>query len=155
MKYKAGDNLLVKKGLNPEQHYGGVRFDEDMMKYCGHVITVENFCETIRAYRAAGWNWTDGMIERKVDMEKSDLRDGMVVELRSGKIDVIDHDERGYGTSEVVCCGNFNDDLTHKKDRDCDIMKIYELVWRRDEVEEMTLSQVCKELGRTIKIVKG
>lgn len=106
---------------------------------------------------------------------KSLLKDGMVVELRNGcKCIVIDdkimninsHDYLDYYDDNLISKLN----LTH-----LDIMKIYKLidasnlrcvlgegsghynlkiVWEREEPVEMTLEEVCKALGKDIKIVK-
>ena len=64
------------------------------------------------------------------------------------------------------------DDLTHVRDEEYDIVAVRrprykgdcmfkafefelgELVYERKEVEEMTLAEVCKLLGKEIKIIK-
>ena len=61
--------------------------------------------------------------------------------------------------------GNYDDDLRYKGRGNCeyDIMKILDMsefykkqkwTWEREKTKEMTLEEVCKELGRDIKIVK-
>jgi hypothetical protein len=76
--------------------------------------------------------------------------------------------------SEISCdVGFFDERRYNKKESDYDIVKIYktsndreymyhvlnrnseiEWDWERDSVVEMTLAEVCKALGKEIKIVK-
>lgn len=106
---------------------------------------------------------------------KKDLRNGDVVVHRNGQVGIIIpvHNaivyKDGYNTiSELL------EDLTSSNpiSQRYDIMKVYrpiypfqcqfsvdcftrgELVYERKEVEEMTLEEVCKALGKEIKIVK-
>lgn len=88
-----------------------------------------------------------------------------------------------FNTSNWTDLSDFSEDLQwHKEDKNrtehtlsVDIMKVYKpstpagsigqgykdnysntltLLWERAEAEELTLEQICKELGRDIKIVK-
>lgn len=50
-------------------------------------------------------------------------------------------------------------DLTQPEDKKNDIMKVerptqYKIMYDRNEVKEMTLAQVCKELGYKVMIIK-
>lgn len=104
------------------------------------------------------------------------LKSGDIVKDRSGDIGIVNaelgailqpnSDDTAYFTS-------YHDDLTNRFNSDYDIVAVrrpvtrddfslnafkYELgklVYERKEVEEMTLEQVCKALGKNIKIVKG
>ena len=64
---------------------------------------------------------------------------------------------------------NFNEDLTHSYSSERDIMKVFDVrrrkfpecittvcicTWEREEVKEMTVSDIEKELGYRVKIVK-
>ena len=71
---------------------------------------------------------------------------------------------------------SYNDDLTSKgNSKDFDIMEVYEqnngeyldgsvldknaikkmnLIWKREEKKKMTVSEICKELGYDVEIVK-
>lgn len=118
------------------------------------------------------FDWSDFM--SKKEFTKKDLRDGDVVKLRSGAIRIVLLDKKclldkhtgGYKLD------NIEDDLTHNCVEECDIMAVRrindpelinfsafaigrgELVYERKEAEEMTLAEVCKALGKEIKIVK-
>ena len=109
-----------------------------------------------------------------------ELKDGMVVENRDGNFYLIRTNFNGNkilsGNVAWNLLSNFDEDLKNKVDSSLDIVKVYlpnggcgnvlnvvfnkdylTCIWERkeeDEVVEMTLSQVCKELGKNIKIIK-
>lgn len=111
------------------------------------------------------------------------LKDGMVVETREGKLYLVRtnyNSEKILCNNESwEPVSNYNEELKIKDTmitdlKKLDIMKIYTplftnpcnnldytfhkdnltCVWEREEVIEMTLAQVCKELGKNIKIIK-
>ena len=105
---------------------------------------------------------------------KDDFKSGDIVTLRNGdklivtKKDFNDIDENNDNdlcdTTELntdlryesIWCGR---NITETEDKKNDIMKVerptqYKIMYKRDEVKEMTLSQVCKELGYKVKIIK-
>lgn len=107
---------------------------------------------------------------------KDDLRNGDFVIRRDGVkgVVVIDIDSIVCQNGNYVCFSSYNTNLVCINGstplQDLDIMKVYRgsksftccdslgvLMYDRDhvEVEEMTLEQVCKALGKNIKIVKG
>ena len=112
--------------------------------------------------------WSDFTTE----FTKADLKDGMIVECANGKryLALGDNLINGSGFLEIK---DYNNDLKsdinpHK----WNINKVYKveahhingifnnnnltLIWeRKEEPEEMTLEEVCKALGKEIKIVKG
>lgn len=117
--------------------------------------------------------------EKEKQFKKSDLKNGDIVELRNGEryVYIEKYNDRFiYSTDsdEVIVnlkdgeysrLGNYDDDLRYKGRGNCeyDIMKILDMsefyrkqkwTWEREKTEEMTLEEVCKELGRDIKIVK-
>ena len=117
--------------------------------------------------------------EKEKKFTKSDLKNGDIVELRNGEryVYIEKYNDRFiYSTDsdEVIVnlkdgeysrLGNYDDDLRYKGRGNCeyDIMKILDMsefykkpewTWERKKTEEMTLGEVCKELGRDIKIVK-
>lgn len=117
--------------------------------------------------------------EKEKQFTKSDLKNGDIVELRNGEryVYIEKYNDRFiYSTDsdEVIVnledgeysrLGNYDDDLRYKGRGNCeyDIMKILDMsefykkpewTWERKKTEEMTLEEVCKELGRDIKIVK-
>ena len=117
--------------------------------------------------------------EKEKQFTKSDLKNGDIVELRNGeRYEYIEkyNDRFIYSTDsdEVIVnlkdgeysrLANYDDDLRYKGRGNCeyDIMKILDMsefykkqkwTWEREKTEEMTLEEVCKELGKDIKIVK-
>ena len=113
--------------------------------------------------------------EKEKQFKKSDLKNGDIVELRTGEryVYIEKYNDRFiYSTDsdEVIVnlkdgeysrLANYDDDLRYKGRGKCeyDIMKILDMgelkwTWEREKTEEMTLEEVCKELGKDIKIVK-
>ena len=111
-------------------------------------------------------------------MTLSDLRSGMIVELRrgtryvvllnsnSGDIILAGSDEIPNLSSGWICCDDtYKDDLTCTSVlEDLDIMKVwdsmphklgvsYNLLWEREEVREVTLKEIERKFGCKIKIV--
>ncbi len=100
------------------------------------------------------------------------LKDGMIVEIRNGRKyllrtvcgELIGSNFDGW--IELTCDENLCENKYNNKD--FDVMKIYEshfclldgvfnesnlsLIWEREEVEEMTLEEICNALGKKIKI---
>ena len=109
---------------------------------------------------------------------KKNLKDGDFVVLRNGDIGVIVQNIEAIVLQDgsYLAVSKYNDDLYIESEwREFDIMKICRdvhcfnaakaefdrgssskyIVYEREVVEEMTLEQVCKALGKNIKIVKG
>jgi len=116
--------------------------------------------------------WSDFMNK---EFTKADLKTGDVVQLRCGELGIVITD------FEVIVCQNggwldfkhIREDLTDslygekydimvvrrpKRNYDCAFDAIHHdrgiIVYERKEVEEMTLAEVCKLLGKEIKIIK-
>lgn len=116
--------------------------------------------------------WSDFMNK---EFTKEDLKTGDVVKLRCGELGIVITD------FEVIACQNggwldfkhIREDLTDsfygekydimvvrrpKRNYDCSFDAIHHdrgiIVYERKEVEEMTLDEVCKLLGKEIKIIK-
>ena len=108
---------------------------------------------------------------------KADLKPCMVVFRRNGEVCGVSENQLGMflqnarGTCFCQISDYGNDLIKSKDDYELDIMQVYglarlnnaisvenrPLLWERKEepqVEEMTLSEVCKALGKNIKIVK-
>ena len=108
-------------------------------------------------------------------MKIQDLKTGMVVETRLGeKYLIINRDGKlcGIGTN---CYMTIDGEWPHKSnmtwpdDSDLDIMKVFEprlgninrmlsdernCIWNREDVRKMTVSEICKELGYEVEIVR-
>lgn len=126
------------------------------------------------------WFIREKHIIRKVEreMKLSDLRAGKhVIEIRSGeKFLVVKSKNKMFGICldgrhYFSALGNFEyyDDLTSVDCNMNNIVKIYEidknctfdslennlnLIWERKEPKKMTVSEICKELGYEVEIIK-
>lgn len=126
------------------------------------------------------YNIVFGKEENEMNKEftKSDLKTGMIVETREGIKYVVLLNACMFGDLIVngndLCwngLSNYNDELIeHHGYNELDIVKVYkpkhpytihtfeedalELIWEREEYKEMTIAEIEKELGYSIKIVK-
>lgn len=137
-------------------------------------------CDRVQYYRARteytilefdNYDWSD--IDMKKEFTKKDLRNGDVIKRRNGSVEIV-----CVETGTMICKNGFNllrdvnNDLTDvfygadivavrrpNCPNHCSFSafdhKMGELVYERKEVEEMTLEEVCKALGKEIKIVKN
>lgn len=104
-------------------------------------------------------------------MKKADLKTGMILELDDGEkaMVLLDTDQGDIASGQTwFPLTSLDNDLYDSCNR---VMRIYQpesnreyaqknwvqarLIWTRpEEVVEMTLAQVCKSLGKTVKIIK-
>ncbi len=113
-------------------------------------------------------------------MKKKDLKTGMRAKLRNGIICVVFLNTKDgdvliplegteFSNWKWAVLDSRDDNLLYSNGSHGDIIEIYDidyvwninkqtngrLLWKREEeTEELTLEQVCKELGRNIKIIK-
>lgn len=121
------------------------------------------------------FDWSDFEMAKK-NFTKADLRNGDVVKWDDGDVSIVCVDtgtlicknsgfnHLGSLSDDLVWCGTFSNG--HKiiavrrpnNPTDCRFdafdYRFGTLVYERKEVEEMTLEEVCKALGKEIKIVK-
>ena len=115
--------------------------------------------------------WSDFMTPT---FTKADLRTGDVILRRNGEVEIVNgelkmfirqNDWNDFGDIDddlLSLCGGEGWDIISVrrpiKKKDCQFdafnLKYGALVYEREEVEEMTLAEVCKLLGKNIKIVK-
>jgi hypothetical protein len=114
--------------------------------------------------------WSDYM--KYKNFTKANLESGMIVECRSGERFLVLRDKL-LNNRRWRAIENYTSELKENVNYiyRYDIMKVYDtigvtsledvfhddnliLIWERKEVEEMTLAEVCKLLGKEIKIVK-
>jgi hypothetical protein len=112
------------------------------------------------------------MLEPVPSFGKHLLRDGVIVKRRNDTYAIVIGDNT-YSGKGFICLDEYYDDLSNRFDpSNFDIMAIYtpdghcsiydllkgeylELIAERpEEVKEMTLEEICKELGYNVKIVK-
>jgi hypothetical protein len=159
-KWYNGDDYLDSANYNYYKDKTAYKFnkgDFDSVNYCSSVgYTVLEFSDF-------DWEFT-----------KADLKTGDVVLRRNGEIEIVNYElgtlickEGGYNLLSY-----FRNDLTHTTTREWDIIEVRRpkekcdccfdamsvprrgtLVYERKEPEEMTLAEVCKLLGKEIKII--
>lgn len=113
-------------------------------------------------------------------MKKVDLKTGMLVKIKNGKYLKVTRDNVINKTTATVLEGSnngvmswdsINEDLSTNSGNIYNIVKVFSpksmskifsfdpkdhnLIWEKVEVVEMTLEEVCKELGKDIKIVQN
>lgn len=182
MKFKVGQKVRVKEDLVVGRMYGEYRFTAAMAKYRGKTYSISDIVDDYYCLKECKnmtgdfhWKFTDEMLET-VKFTKADLETGMVVEYRDGDRRLVINDYL-YGFNYWMRIGSYDDSLLYLGSPGLDIMRVYrinvnnlrilkkvfelrnlELIWERQEesepeVEEMTLAEIEKELGRKIKIV--
>lgn len=104
---------------------------------------------------------------------KKDLKSGDIITFRNNQIGIIFTELNGVvfnGLCGQVNLNDTNDNLFDVYDSDWDIVKVQRpktivqtltkywgeapVIWEREETVEMTLEEVCKALGKNVKIVK-
>lgn len=157
----SGDSYCGKTCWNVEKHLTAYNFNEncyadiDFYKRNNYIIL----------------EWEDFM---KHTFTKADLKTGDVVKRKNGDIEIVNRELGMFIRSDGHWndIDSINDDLCSSVSKEYDIIAVrrpnakphcsfdafeYEwgtLVYERQEVEEMTLEQVCKLLGKEIKIIK-
>lgn len=182
MKFKVGQKVRVKEDLVVGRMYGEYRFTAAMAKYRGKTYSISDIVDDYYCLKECKnmtgdchWKFTDEMLGT-VKFTKADLETGMVVEYRDGDRRLVINDYL-YGFDCWMRISSYDDSLLCLGSPGLDIMRVYrinvnnlrilkevfelrnlELIWERQEesepeVEEMTLAEIEKELGRKIKIV--
>ena len=196
MKFKVGDKVIVK--VRPERPLHWNR-DGKMDDYMGKICTITRFYDddypnaiTLdRSGKFISFNydsycfypWKYEEVYRKEDdkmqstFTKSDLRDGMIVEYRNGKMRLVVDDQLiGVDMGECADLCNYYDDLNNIFSSDLTVDRVYvkneivdnirslfcinhlKLIWEREVVKEISTSEVMKILrekfGCDVKIVE-
>lgn len=157
---KSGDKVLLK---NRRGHYWN--YDGEMDEYMGTIVTIKTLCnDDFRIEEDSRWLFGYEDIERKIiNFTLDDLKFADILTLRNDERYVYT-DGYIYGEDEdyrldYERINSFIDkDLKGRKDTNYDIVKVEragQIIYEREEeIKEMTLSQVCKQLGYEVKIVK-
>ena len=113
-------------------------------------------------------------------MTSEDLKSGMIVELRNGdRYIVLVNPSCAIGVNVehercITLFGNkfineYNPNLTHITNKRKDVIKVFQVptvnftslmyensrtIWEREEPKKMTVSEICKELGYEVEIVR-
>lgn len=151
-------------------------YNKDLYKKPGYITAheIKMFDDMITTRSIINYH-TDDFKHKEKTMTKEDLKFGMVVQYRNDDLRmmmptsskaIFVGEDGSHGSLEL-----YREDLTNTMSADCDIVKIYGLVkwsfdalttnirdrtliWERKEEVEMTMEEICKALGKTVKIVK-
>lgn len=99
-KYKVGDKVRIRRNIRPGS-YGECWCTTSMAEHAGEVVTIRKVCEVYRnrfyikenlSNCCDYWQWSDEMVEPYVEEKKvftkSDLKNGDVVVLRNGDVQI-------------------------------------------------------------------
>ena len=167
MKFKVGDRVRIRKDLK-EGHMFKVYVDEEMEEFKGKIVCIDKVNEDDEFYFIKEddneWEWTEDMFENTIKPTKE--------ELFKMPIGTIIKTDREYNNVFVKVGENdfCNDDVDHIEYNDVNddlslecfgnkIIEIqeptYKTIYKADEeVKEMTIAEIEKELGYPIKVVK-
>ena len=166
MKYKVGDKVRIVK-----ERVSHMNSEGKMDKYLGTIMTI-NFVYNDGNYRMlednGRWFWDDASIEGYANIiKKSDLKYGDVVTYRCGHVRIVKGGDLVYLKDFAELSfhlDRFDNDLFYNgisKDPQCDIIKVYRpeteetfYTERAKKVKEMTVAEIEKELGYSIKVIK-
>lgn len=168
MKFKVGDRVRIKKDLKEGYDYK-LYVNDDMEELAGKIATITSAWENCGARyeinEDAGTNtWTEEMFENITKPTKEEL-------LKMPLGTIIKTDEKEHNIFVKVGENDFcNDDADHIESCDVNddlslkyfgnkIIEIqepsYTTIYKADEeVKEMTIAEIEKELGYPIKVVK-
>lgn len=171
MKYKKGDRVKVKKDLNTHTMLGVAT---RMIPYRGMVVTIKDVHAFSYNIEEDGGRseWVESTFEPA--SPKDLLETGMVVRARSGAkylyLNGVLMNENKMTSAGSL--DRYTEGLFIKKGSSSrDILEIYcpqsrildgffydhnlRLIWKRPEAKEMTLMEIERELGYSVKIIKG
>ena len=182
MSYKVGDKVRVKSNLEAGKRYPivsesgaieSVFCNANMLQFAGKFCTIKRVIAE-QEYELVedknGYIYCDSMFVGGVNMTLSDLKNGMVVKTRDGKLGMI-HGARILFEKTHTLLTDYKMDLTRNDDyRQLDIIAIYRSdrptslntffrvdklikLWERAPEVEMTVAQIEEKLGYKIKIV--
>ena len=164
---KIGDKVLLKNKRGKFWNSDGL-----MDEYIGKIVTIKEFYgdnfaiqEDYKKDSFGHWLFSCDDIEKKVtDLELEDLEFADILTLRNGQKYVLANDHMfGYNDHDDFDCyyvsNTYNDDLTSEDcNSDFDIVKVErhgQTIYEREKVvKKMTVSEICKELGYDVEIVK-
>ena len=180
MKYKVGDRVRIVQNWN-KTDISRVNPRGKMDRWLGKTMTIKEtragyykMVEDTQENFGKGWGWFEDMVEGFVTLcIKTDLKTGDVVQCRNGEIGIVIVDmnviifSRGHLTmsqldSYLIHLFNNAFDVVAIRRPNCELacdfnafeLKLGTLIYERNEPEEMTLTEVCKLLGKEIKIIK-
>lgn len=177
MKYKVGDKVKIREDLKFSTYYGSKAVSYAMTEYNGTICTIDKIIDddSFKIKEDDGkWSWTEEMFEElnPIDLVES----GMRVTTRDGSKYYVIHKYK----DEIVLQTYYNSiiiryytnqliDKYENKDKDiviieklppCPFNELFRIspnktiLNRKPEPKEMTVADIEKELGYSIKIIK-
>lgn len=164
MKYKVGDKVRVREDLIVDKDYGEECFVRGMVIMKGKEVTIEAAYDDVKKYRIkeCGFNWTEEMFEDARPSLK-----GKIVEVAVGYTYFMLTET--MGVRETAHAGNIrwtsttgfypvkiwevNASLVGDLSKLCTAKG--ELIWEEEKKKkEMTVAEIEKALGYSVKIIK-
>ena len=171
MKFKVGDRVRVRKDLEYDNFYGGVRVNDEMVNNKGKVLTIIGIDNRTYLVEGSTWFWTDEMFENKVDYTYEDLRKspvGTKITFENGRTFV--RASKDNRNDEFTDLDEYRDisDLKNLKDNWAEgtygkIIKIEEPMYTTvyeykpeilDEVEKRYLKNVIRPFRDSVKSIE-
>ena len=169
MKYKVGDRVRIRKDLKVNKRYGGNSVTSKMKELAGKMVAIELVLSDYYKIKEDEemWHWTDEMFEGYVKPTKEELfamplgtiiktdRDVNNIFVKVGEEDFCNDDCDHIHLYDIN-----NDDLSIRDNfYGTKILEIqeptYNTIYKYEtEVKEMTISEIEKELGYPVKIIK-
>lgn len=149
VKFKVNDKVRIKSTLVVDQYYGMVRFNEDMLYDRGKISKISNWFPLSGGYQLEDINyvWSEMMLEpvleyprvMLVSNDKNTWEKGVVFMEKCRQYLAWEYAESLEEAEKTVHVTAW---------------KYAKEVEEEEDIVEMTLEEVCRMLGKTIKIVK-
>lgn len=169
MKFKVGDKVRIRKNLKEGYDFEIYVYNQ-MEDLAGEIVTITKVNKTVTGVRYAidkddgFYSWTEAMFESSIKPTKEEL-----FKMPLGTIIKTDQEENNVfvkvGEDDFCndCADHIEDDYVNNNLRlkmfGTKIIEIqeptFETIYRADEeIKEMTIAEIEKELGYPIKIIK-
>lgn len=169
MKFKVGDKVRIRKDLKEGDNFE-IYVDNEMEKLAGEIVTITNVNKVFAGVRYVidkddrFFSWTEDMFESLTKPTKEELFKmpiGTIIKTDQEENNVfvkVGEDDFCNDCADHIEEYDVNDDLTLNMFA-TKIVEIqeptFETIYRADEeIKEMTMLEIEKELGYPIKIIK-
>lgn len=131
MKFKVGEKVRVREGLEVGKDYGGQRFVKDMDKYKGEIYTIHsthNGWYRLEEYKE-GWFFTDEMLE-PVEVKNCDMDKKIKDTIKTWDDWKIDEYNNNFAISK------YSEKLPYNSEKNCDTCKNYNTYFDCSQCED-------------------